>query len=24
VGADFIVPNYLCGAELLERLFDVE
>ena len=24
VGADFIVPNYLCGAELMERLFDVQ
>ena len=24
VGADFIVPNYLAGAELLQRLFDVQ
>lgn len=24
VGADFIVPNYLCGEELVTRLFDVE
>jgi len=24
VGADFIVPNYLCASQLLQRLFDVQ